>query len=75
MIDVELKPLIHGPHMYMFRQNWKAGNYSGQRVGQAFYDYFHMDNAPSLKDLADKLYELDGEDAFNFIEDAFHVSW
>lgn len=41
------------------------------RFGQAFHDWFKLDKSTQLKEVADRLYELDGNEAKQFIAKHF----
>lgn len=46
-----------------FWEAWEAGTYTGQRVGQAFYNHFNLHKVTSDKPALDRVYELDGQPA------------
>jgi hypothetical protein len=48
-------------------ESWNAGGFQNLRVGQAFYQFMALEKISSEKEFCDKLYELDGEKAWNFI--------
>jgi hypothetical protein len=50
-----------------FVDSFNRGSFQGQRVGQAFYTFMKLEKIVSEKEFCDKLYELDGEKAWNFI--------
>lgn len=55
-----------------FMSVYKFGTvYKGMRLGQAFHTHFKLDKSTAHKELYDKLYELDNEQAKAFIKSHF----
>lgn len=56
-----------------FMDGYKKRTHQGLRLGQAFFDHFQLHKSTSYKDIADKLYELDGREATAFIREHFDI--
>jgi hypothetical protein len=56
-----------------FQRLYKAGRFSGQRVGQAFFNHFNLHICTQNKPQLDRLYLLDGEVARQQIELLFEI--
>ena len=54
----------------LFMKDFKKGKFGGQRLGQAFYDYFKLDRLSNQQQL-NNVYEKDGEHAARCIETVF----
>lgn len=53
-----------------FCTRYKASEYGGQRIGQAFYNYFNL-HKMSNQDALKGLYETDGDKAMSLIRELF----
>lgn len=56
----------------MFFQDFQAGKYGSQRLGQAFYNEFNLQKM--VGDPYGELYQLDDNDARRYIRENFHLS-
>lgn len=56
-----------------FLKLWHADNFKGQRLGQAFYDYFQLHKLADQDQLRG-LYEKDGSDAHKVIGQVFRFN-
>ena len=54
----------------IFMAKYTQGEYTGQRLGQAFYNHFKLHKMHDQAVLSD-LYETDGEKAINLIKKIF----
>lgn len=53
-----------------FCKAYKTKEYQGQRIGQAFYNYFNL-HKMSNQDALNGLYETDGDNAMLLIQELF----
>jgi len=52
-----------------FHAQWNQGKFHGQRLGQAFYNYFNLQKMTSdNKNIFDTIYEKDSGEALNLIK-------
>ena len=56
-----------------FKQQWDDGAFQGQRLGQAFYNFFDLHRLSNQEQLCN-LYELDGDEARMVIHTTFRLS-
>lgn len=56
-----------------FKESYGRGDYVHQRLGQAFFNCFSLHKTVAFKDIADKLYQLDGDAATAFISEHFDI--
>ncbi len=65
MISISYSEVNEFYRKHYFKEIWVD-----QRLGQAFYDYFSLEKLASetCKEMADTLYQLDGKEAYKFIE-------
>lgn len=54
-----------------FNKRFTEGVYSGQRKGQAFYDYFNLKKVTSDTDLMDRIYNVSDDEFDALIEKTF----
>lgn len=57
-----------------FKKYYYNGPHRHQRLGQAFYDFFELHKSTDLKDIADKIYELDGFNAIAAVHSHFEFN-
>lgn len=57
-----------------FWNMWYAGKFPFLRIGQAFHSHFQLDKCTQDKYMLDRLYELDGQKAVDFIIVNFSLS-
>lgn len=67
------KPSIEKHAYQAFQRKWNAGDFKGQRYGQAFYDHFNLHKLVN-QDALRGLYEKDGEEAINLIKSLFKLN-
>ncbi|MBD9618318.1 hypothetical protein ABH908_005944 [Pseudomonas frederiksbergensis] len=69
-----ITPLVLEKNAYQeFHAMHRAGNFSGQRLGQAFYNHFKLHRLSDQQQLKG-LYEADGKSALKIIERVFTLS-
>ena len=54
-----------------FFRDFNVGKYGAQRLGQAFFNEFNLHKSVQGRDVFDTLWNLDGEEALEFIHTAF----
>lgn len=57
-----------------FLRSYQVGSFAGQRLGQACFNHFHLDQRNDLgfsRQSLDRLYAMDGDDAMGFIHHLF----
>ena len=57
----------------LFMKRFAEGDYAGLRYGQAFCNHFGLHKSQAIKDIMDKLYELDGVEAKEFVSNNFLI--
>lgn len=56
-----------------FKTIYHGGSYKHLRYGQAFCNHFGLHKSQAIKDIMDKLYELDGVEAKEFVSNNFLI--
>lgn len=56
-----------------FKESYKKNEYRGQRLGQALCNHFNLHKSTAFKDVVDKLYQLDGDEAAVYISEHFNI--
>ena len=57
----------------LFQMIHQSGGHSGLRYGQAFFNHFGLHKCVQNKNICDRLYELDGEEAKSYIAELFII--
>ena len=80
MSDTEKSPIdndklfeIEAAEYKSFKALYHGGTYKYLRYGQAFYNHFGMHKTTKRQDLLGKLYEMNEDDAIEFIRKHFII--
>ena len=67
------KMTIEEAEYRLFQMIHQSGGHSGLRYGQAFFNHFGLHKCVQNKNICDRLYELDGEEAKSYIAELFII--
>ena len=68
-----IKMTIEEAEYRLFQMIHQSGGHSGLRYGQAFFNHFGLHKCVQNKNVCDRLYELDGEEAKSYIAEQFII--
>ena len=67
------KMTIEEAEYRLFQRMHTSGSHAGLRYGQAFFNHFGLHKCIQNKEICDRLYELDGEEAQAYIAEQFII--